>query len=117
MAKTQTNKKTQTQTKNTHKQKTKKKPQQAKHAGFSLRTFRCNFGVPATYKAVTVKLAFFFFNSYLLDDFKKKYTLSMMEDNSCIVLCTGQITSGTLCSILSTAFLEKHRQVEVFSEK
>lgn len=41
----------------------------------------------------------------------------MMEDNSCIVLCTGQITSGTLCSILSTEFLEEHRQMKVFSEK
>ena len=58
--------------------KTKKKTNQAKHAGFSLRTFRHTFGMPAAYMASTVKLFFLkipicymiFKKLYFLDDGK-----------------------------------------------
>ena len=36
----------------------------------------------------------------------------MMEGNSCIVPCTGQVTSGTLCSPLSTPLLEETKTNE-----
>ena len=58
--------------------KTKKKTNQAKHTGFSLRTFRHTFGMPAAYMASTVKLFFLkipicymiFKRLYFLDDGK-----------------------------------------------
>ena len=58
------------------KKKNKEKTNQANHAGFSLRTFRHTFGMPAAHMAGTVKLFFLkipicymtFKKVYFLDD-------------------------------------------------
>ena len=60
----------------TKKKKNKEKTNQANHAGFSLRTFRHTFGMPAAHMAGTVKLFFLkipicymtFKKVYFLDD-------------------------------------------------
>lgn len=63
----------------------------------NLTTFRNIFGESVPHMPVTVQL---FFSLYWLNDIN--YTLQMMEDNSCIVLCMAGYTWNTM-------FGSKHR--------